>query len=112
MEREQDTTLRVSSRRPHTAYVYEAKEKLKGKGSVELHGLGEAINNTVRSAEMLCSLGYAKLDKFETLTVSEADREGKPVRRAKVIIILSRTPNFFVLYEEFEKNRPSRNRQQ
>ena len=100
-----ELTVKVSSRPSHRTFVYEGKEKLKNRETVELHGLGEAITNTVRAAEMLCSLGYAKLVKFETATVTENSRQDRPTKRSKVIITLARSPDFHAKYEEYEKNR-------
>lgn len=110
MERD---TVRVSSRRAYTFYVYEVKEKLKVSSQVELHGLGEAITNTVRAAEMLCYLGYTTMDKFETTTVTENTEHDhdKTLRKSKVIIALSKTAEFDHLYQEYEKTRVTKTTQ-
>jgi|688.fasta_scaffold761530_2 hypothetical protein len=106
----EQNTVRVSSRRIYTLYVYEVKEKLKTSSQVELHGLGEAITNTVRAAEMLCSLGYATMEKFITLTVTEntdSDTD-RSARKSKVVISLKKTSEFDRLYEEYEKTRATK----
>lgn len=103
-------TIKVSSRPSHSTFVYEGKEKLKNREVVEMHGLGEAITNTVRAAEMLCSLGYAIVNKFETLTITDDSQLDRPIRKSKVIITLMRTQDFFKNYEEYEKNRSSNRR--
>lgn len=100
--------IRVSAKSFHSAYVNAAKVSFKTQSQVELHGLGEAIANTVRAAEMLCSLGYAQLVKFETQTLSDADQEGRQRRRAKVVITLAKAATFDSASAEFEKTRASK----
>lgn len=100
--------VRVSLKRGYTFFVYQSKEILKDKGTVELHGLGEAVANVVRAAEMLCSLGYAQLEKFDTQSVSEPDREGVSRNRNKVVIILSKAASFDQAYDDFEKTRQTK----
>ena len=96
--------VRVSQGKPHTVYVGASKEILKQSGLVELHGLGEASANVVRAAEMLCSLGYATLDRFETMTVSEPDRNSVLRTRNKVVIKLSKAPGFDQAYDSFKNS--------
>ena len=105
---ERNTEVRVGLSKPYTSYVGASKEILKDTGNVELHGLGEATANAVRAAEMLCSLGYATLDKFETLSVSEPDRAGISRNRNKVIIKLSKSAGFEKAYNDFKISRPTR----
>lgn len=97
--------VRVSQAKPYTSYVGASKEILKEKGLVELHALGEATANAVRAAEMLVSLGYAKLEKFETLTVSESSQAEVNRSRNKVILKLSKAPTFDKAYDDFNKTR-------
>ncbi|OMJ89386.1 hypothetical protein SteCoe_8488 [Stentor coeruleus] len=103
-----NSEVRVGQGKPYTSYVGASKEILKAKGSVELHGLGEANSNVVRAAEMLVSLGYATLEKFETFTVSENDTSGIPRNRNKVIIKLSRAGTFDKAYADFNSFRESK----
>ena len=100
--------VRVSQGKPYTSYVGASKEILKDKGLVELHGLGEATANVVRAAEMLVSLGYATLDKFETLALSETT-EGFTRTRNKVIIKLSKAPTFDKAYNDFSNSKATKN---
>ena len=97
--------VRVSHGKPHTVYVGASKEILKDTGSVELHGLGEASSNVIRAAEMLCSLGYATLDKFETMSVNEQDRNAISRSKNKVVIRLTKGPNFDKAYNDFQSSR-------
>ena len=94
--------VRVSHGKPHTVYVGASKEILKDTGSVELHGLGEASSNVIRAAEMLCSLGYANLEKFEP------DRNGTLRSRNKVVIKLVKSPNFEKAYNDFQNSRTTK----
>jgi aromatic ring hydroxylase len=91
--------VRVSQAKPHTVYVGASKEILKQSGSVELHGLGEASSNVVRAAEMLVSLGYATLDRFETMTLRT---------RNKVVIKLSKASGFDKAYDDFKNSRTTK----
>lgn len=100
--------VRVSQAKPHTVYVGASKEILKQSGSVELHGLGEASSNVVRAAEMLVSLGYATLDRFETMTVSEPDRNSILRTRNKVVIKLSKASGFDKAYDDFKNSRTTK----
>ena len=100
--------VRVSQGKPYTSYVGVSKEILKSQGAVELHGLGEASANVVRAAEMLVSLGYADLVKFETLTLKDQTEEGAIRTRAKVIIKLTRAAGFQKAYDDFNAIRESR----
>ena len=97
--------IRVSARSFHSAYVNAAKVCFKTQQRVELHGLGEAISNTVRAAEMLCSLGYATLVSFATQTLSDADPSGQQRKRAKVVITLEKAATFDKATEDFEAQR-------
>ncbi len=97
--------VRVSVGKQYTSYVGVSKEILKDQGHVELHGLGEASANVVRAAEMLVSLGYAELVKFETLTLKDKTDAGVVRSRAKVIVKLSRAPGFQKAYDEFNAKR-------
>jgi hypothetical protein len=100
--------VRVSSKRPFSAFVFEAKQVLRQQETVELHGVGEAITYSVRATDVLCANGYAELQKFETTTIEESDFSGAPARRAKVIIVLRRSRDFVRLDEEYEKQREAR----
>ena len=99
--------VRVSQGKPYTSYVGASKEILKDKGVVELHGLGEASANVIRAAEMLVSLGYANLEKFETLTVSE-NTSGFARSRSKVIIKLAKASGFEKAYNDFSNSRATK----
>lgn len=102
---ERTIEVRVGLSKPYTSYVGASKEILKDIGVVELHALGEAIANAVRAAEMLCSLGYSTLERFETLTISEPDKNGVARSRNKVIIKLSRATSFQKAYDSFKASR-------
>lgn len=103
-----DGVMRVGANLPHSAYLGKAKQFLKETGSLELHGLGSAIENVVRCSEMLISLQYATLVKFDTLTVKEQDRGGVERGRHKVIVKLAKSSGFDAAYEDFEKKRAAR----
>lgn len=105
---ERNKEVRVGLSKPYTSYVGASKEILRETGNVELHGLGEATANAVRAGEMLCSLGYATLEKFETLSVSEPDRSGVSRTRAKVILKLTKAQGFDKVYNDFKSSRTNK----
>jgi hypothetical protein len=100
--------VRVSSKRPFSVFVLEAKQVLRKQETVELHGVGEAITYSVRATDVLCSNGYAELQKFETTSIEENDYSGNPARRAKVIIVLRRSRDFGRLDAEYEQQRETK----
>ena len=97
--------IRVSSKAMHGTYVHQAKSQLQTRPEIQLHGLGEAITNTIRAADALISLGYATLQKLETQTLTEPDEAGVARKRAKVVITLAKAATFNQALEEFEKSR-------
>ena len=103
-----DGVIRVSSKAMHSTYVNAAKTQLQSRTEVQLHGLGEAITNTIKAAEILISLGYTTLKKFETQTLTEPDETGNPRKRAKVVVTLAKAAGFDRAFEEYEKSRSTR----
>lgn len=97
--------IRVSSKAQQGTYVSAARSQLKARPEIQLHGLGEAITNTIRAADSIISLGYATLRKLETQTLTEPDEAGVARKRAKVVITLAKAPTFNHALEEFEKSR-------
>jgi DNA-binding protein len=65
---EQATNIvKVGSKGYHGSYVNRAKKMFaEGITPIELHGVAYAINNAVKAAEMLQSLGYANITGFNT----------------------------------------------
>jgi hypothetical protein len=100
--------IRAGLRKPYGIFIKEAKDGLKDKGRVELHGLGASITNVVRAAEMLTSQGYADLVSFNTLTFSESHSEGGQRNKPKVVITLTKSATFDKAFEDFEKTKQSR----
>ncbi|OMJ94695.1 hypothetical protein SteCoe_2031 [Stentor coeruleus] len=105
---ERNKEVRISSRNVYTIYVRAFKEMLKDNNTIEYYALGNAIENAVRAAEMLCSLGFATLGKFNTLSVLELDRSGVYRTRNKVIIILVKASGFDKAYNDFNSSRPTK----
>lgn len=95
----------MSSKAVHGVYVSAARTQLQSRAEIQLHGLGEAITNTIRAADVLLSMGYATLRKFETQTLTEPDEAGVSRKRAKVVITLTKAATFNQALEEFEKSR-------
>lgn len=70
-----------------------------------MQGLEDAIAILVRSAEMLCSLGYTTMGTFVTNTIEEPDRNGNPRRRVKAVVRLQKAPTFDKAYQDYEASR-------
>ena len=100
--------IRAGMRKPYSVFVNEAKQGLKEKNSVQLHGLGESITNVVRAGEMLTSQGYATLVSFHTASLAE-DYEGKPRNKPKVVISLEKAKTFDKAYQDFESLKKTNN---
>jgi hypothetical protein len=100
-----ENVVRVGARGSFGFYASEAKKRLRSHETVELHGVGEAITNTVRAGEVLVSNGYTSLDRLETTSIEEPNQYGVTTKRSKVIVILRKTSDFAHLDEEFEKKR-------
>jgi hypothetical protein len=102
------TEIRAGVNKPYAIFMKEAKEGLREKGRIELHGLGDSITNVIRAAEMLTNQGYADLVTFQTSSIT-SDRDGVSRTKAKVIIVLSKGSDFEKAFEDFEKSRVKRN---
>ncbi|OMJ85631.1 hypothetical protein SteCoe_12976 [Stentor coeruleus] len=100
--------IRAGINKPYATFINEAKQGLKDKGMIELHGLGDSITNVIKVGDMLSSQGYADLTSFHTLTLDE-NREGKTWSKPKVIISLKRSATFDKAYNEYESRRSARN---
>mmetsp|Transcript_9372 Transcript_9372/g.18010 ORF Transcript_9372/g.18010 Transcript_9372/m.18010 type:complete len:109 (+) Transcript_9372:34-360(+) len=100
--------IRVSNKRPFNFYVREARDKLKELGTVELHGLGEAISASVRVADALIHYKYADMQRFETQTLDDSSVSEHPL--PKVVVRLTKAATFDQAYEEFIKTRASSDR--
>lgn len=96
--------IRASVKKPYSIFVNEAKQGLKDKGMIELHGLGESITNVVRVGDMLSTQGYAELVSFHTSTLSES-HDGETRNKAKVIISLKKASTFDKAFQDFENRR-------
>jgi hypothetical protein len=84
-------------------YVYLAKEMFHNQKFevVELHGYGEeGIQVTAITTELITRLGYAEICKIKTDHGCYAGR-----KVSKLIVHLTRTPDFERLYKEFEEVR-------
>lgn len=97
--------IRISNKRPFNFYVREARDKLKELGTVELHGLGEAISASVRVADALIHYKYADITRFETQTFEDSSVSDHPL--AKIVVRLQKAATFDQAYEDFLKTRAS-----
>lgn len=96
--------IRAGVRKPYSVFINEAKEGLKNKNTIELHGMGDSISTVIRAGEMLTSQGYATLNSFQTSSVIE-EHEGRTRSKAKAIIILTKASGFEKACEDFKNSK-------
>ena len=94
--------IRTAARASPNGYLRAAREMLQSRETVEVHGVGEAITNAVRVADMLTSEGLTTVRKIETLTLTDPPTEGAR-KRAKIAITLSKAPGFAQALAAFDQ---------
>jgi len=85
-----------SSKRPLNFYVYLTKKFLQDEETVELSGLGNAINTVVSCSEILKSSGAALIKKIETSSVQiqSTKQQNRTVSKAKIQIFVSKSKDY------------------
>eukprot|EP00300_Choanocystis_sp_HF-7_P038483 c5547_g1_i1.p1 GENE.c5547_g1_i1~~c5547_g1_i1.p1 ORF type:complete len:144 (+),score=24.43 c5547_g1_i1:66-434(+) len=97
--------INVSSSKKPGFYVQLAKKFFTSNEQIELHGLGAAIAICAVTSEVLIRNGFATLKKIETQSVEVNNpRAGEPIRKPKILIILSRSANFNELVAQEASN--------
>jgi hypothetical protein len=104
-ERADDHIIRVSSGKPHFVFVNAAKQLFTRHQAIELHGVSFAINNAVKAAEMLSSLGYANIVGIETQPMPMSE-SGRP--NAKIVVKLAKANSFDKAVEDYNARVQSR----
>ena len=99
-----DYIIKVSLKVNPSRYIFEAKEILSKHGKVEFHAVGGSITNALKTTERLTSFGYTKLESLQTSLLDEAS-EGRSNKAPKVIILLSKTPDFDSINAKFEEEK-------
>ena len=105
MERPSNIVM-VSNRRQPAFYVFLVKKLIMNEkfDVVELHGAGdEAINSVARAAGILIRHKYCTISMIKTKTL-----EGRDSKLGKLIIQVSKGPDFDEVYKEFEDARERR----
>eukprot|EP01080_Neovahlkampfia_damariscottae_P001378 gene1378-11999_t len=108
---EDKNKIQVSSQKKNLAfYVYLSKKFLATQETVELSGLGNAINIVVSAAEILKSKNYATIEQIQTSSVDMPSQKGKKktITKAKIQILLKKTKEFENLYKEDLKEEEER----
>ena len=110
--------INVSNRKNQSFYVYLCKKTLEQYEELVLHALGNATTISVIAAESLVKNGYAEYVKLDTITIEveeqrrrggqeskEAEKkdEVRKVKRAKLLITLKRSANFFDNMKKFQE---------
>jgi len=94
---ENKSKIQVSStKKPLNFYVYLTKKFLQDEETVELSGLGNAINTVVSCGEILKSSGAAVIKKIETSSVQiqSTKQNNRTVLKAKIQIFVSKSKDY------------------
>ena len=92
---EKSNVIQVSSqKRPLFFYVRLAKRILQNENTIELSGLGTAINTVVNCAEILKNQGAVEVTKIETSTAQVGKGNSSQFNKAKIQITLKKSPKF------------------
>merc|ERR1711862_445373 len=100
-----ENVMRVSGKRYHGAYVNAAKRIFENHAAIEIHGVAFAINNAIKAAEMLVTLGYADITGIETSNLPAQGEEGRV--SAKVVVKMKKGAGFDKACEEYAKKSSS-----
>ena len=106
--------INVSNRKNNSFYVFLCKKTLEKHETLVLHALGNATSVSVIVAEKLVRNGYGEYSNMETKTieVEETTRNGRGetregtgrmVKRAKLLITLKRSGDFFENMKKFNE---------
>ena len=107
--------INVSNRKNQSFYVYLCKKTLEQHEDLVLHALGNATTISVIAAEKLVRNGYAEYVKMETKTIEVEesrrnrdtrggrDQPTRLVKRAKLLITLKRSADFFANMKKFNE---------
>ena len=106
--------INVSNRKNNSFYVFLCKKTLEKHETLVLHALGNATSVSVIVAEKLVRNGYGEYCNMETKTieVEETTRNGRGetregtgrmVKRAKLLITLKRSEDFFENMKKFNE---------
>jgi DNA-binding protein len=110
-KKDDKTKIQVSSQKQSLSfYVFLAKKFLQSEETVELSGLGNAINTVVSCAEILKTTGFAVVKKIETSSVQMPSQKesDKTISKAKIQIFVSKATNFEKLMEKEKKEQEER----
>ena len=94
-----DTIVRVSGKLTVGNCVNLAKRRLQSSAEAELHAVGYSILTALKAAARLQELGYISSSSFSTESLSESDRQ-----LSKVVVRLTKSPDFDRIHEEFVKS--------
>ena len=104
-----DNVVRVGVRRNWTFYTFLAKKLFNEHDTVCFHALDTAITNAVEAAECLSKNGYATIKRIETQSIDMDRRSAQgTIKKAKIVIELTKSEDFQKIYDEYEKERSAR----
>ena len=103
-----DNVVRVGVRRNWTFYTFLAKKLFMEHETVEFQALDTAITYAVEAAECLVKNKYATMEKMRTDSIDMDRNNGGTIKKAKIFIWLKKGEDFQKMYEEYEKERSER----
>ena len=103
--KDSDNVIRVGVRRNWTFYTFLAKKLFTEHETVCFHALDTAITNAVEAAECLVKNKYATMQKIETKSIDMDRRAGGTIKKAKIVIELTKSEDFQKIYDEYDKER-------
>ena len=100
----QNQTINVSNKRSARSYYTLSKLILRKFGTLELHSLGSAADNSVRLAEFLERNKYAVIEKLDSNIVDLADSRSQSGSRSELSfsVKLTKTPEFDELTKDLK----------
>ena len=94
--------VQVSPLRPVSFYIYLVKELINHEKFevIEVHSLGDdSINHSLKVIDTLTRLNYVVITRLKTKSIQHGG--GSNEKTIKLICVLSKTPEFVRLYDEF-----------
>ena len=95
-----ENQINVKALRDYAYYIYHGRMLLQAHEAIEFHGIGDAIENSVKAADMLVRYQFAEIKSIRTETITADSREGQ-VKKAKIFISLTKHKKFEANMEHY-----------
>eukprot|EP00831_Metopus_contortus_P043074 TRINITY_DN345_c0_g2_i5.p1 TRINITY_DN345_c0_g2~~TRINITY_DN345_c0_g2_i5.p1 ORF type:complete len:162 (+),score=39.39 TRINITY_DN345_c0_g2_i5:77-562(+) len=96
-----DKNVTITNKRDSRFFLFISKQALTNFETIELHALGLAMSTCVRTADLLQKYKYATLEKTVLESVEVTGMNGK-IKKPKMRLVLTRSPNFKEIMEKNE----------